>query len=338
MLTTKISRELDINVPLVEIFKFPTLRALSNYVNNADKIWNTAKEHNLVLLKKVAPKAAHFFLIHDGSGEAKAYVEFCQYLDNGLNSWGIEMDKENSTYTPRNLTLDEIASQYIKKIQQVQPKGPYFIGGWSMGGTIAFEIARQLEQRTEEIQFLAIIDSDPPPTTPPDRGLANAATNFNLESELKWIQEYLPEINSPLNSHKITGLNYLWSVAADFLETNHFDRKFLENLIPDNMLRIIPNRDKISVKELIDYLNVIRTLTRARSLYVSTGKVNTPIYYFGATQSKEIKKKQWNNYCKKPMKIYKIKGDHFSIFKKPAVVEFAGIFNHVIKGVRNSST
>jgi thioesterase domain-containing protein len=54
-----------------------------------------------------------------------------------------------------------MAALYIEEIRRVQPAGPYRLGGWSLGGVIAFEMARQLAAAGEEVALLALLDSSP---------------------------------------------------------------------------------------------------------------------------------------------------------------------------------
>jgi amino acid adenylation domain-containing protein len=56
-------------------------------------------------------------------------------------------------------SIEEMATKYIQEMQCFQSRGPYFLAGHSMGGTIAFEMAQQLEQKGEEVAFLALLDT-----------------------------------------------------------------------------------------------------------------------------------------------------------------------------------
>jgi thioesterase domain-containing protein len=56
-------------------------------------------------------------------------------------------------------SVEEAAGFYIREIRTIQPRGPYFIGGASFGGLVAFEMARQLREQGEEIGLLALIDA-----------------------------------------------------------------------------------------------------------------------------------------------------------------------------------
>jgi len=116
-----------------------------------------AADENLMLLRPSVSSRHHLFLVHDGSGEVEGYVGFCQHLTSkaDFNCWGIRATLiENNNYSPRDITIEELAKDYIEKIKKVQPKGPYYIAGWSLGGTIAFEMTLQLEKTGEKVSFL----------------------------------------------------------------------------------------------------------------------------------------------------------------------------------------
>ncbi|MCL4674760.1 MAG: polyketide synthase, partial [Pararhodobacter sp.] len=58
--------------------------------------------------------------------------------------------------------LDEAARDYLAEVRQVQPKGPYLLGGFSGGGLTALEMARQLRADGEEVRLLALLDTPVP--------------------------------------------------------------------------------------------------------------------------------------------------------------------------------
>src|SRR5204862_544143 len=59
---------------------------------------------------------------------------------------------------PRSATLELLAAQYLDEVRGVQPRGPYHLGGYSFGGTVAFEMARQLHTRGEAVGELVVLD------------------------------------------------------------------------------------------------------------------------------------------------------------------------------------
>jgi thioesterase domain-containing protein len=71
----------------------------------------------------------------------------------GLQPLGL--DGEQSPFT----RIEEMAAHYIEALRQVQPSGPYFLGGWSFGGLVAFEMAQQLLRAGHQVALLAIFDT-----------------------------------------------------------------------------------------------------------------------------------------------------------------------------------
>jgi len=328
IMASQIHRHLHIRVPLIEIFKAPTIKQLAEYLGVAatETPILPAKDKNLVLLGKSQNKAGHFFFIHDGSGEVEGYIEFCHLIDNGFNWWGVRAD-DLENFTPRNRTIEELAHTYIETIKRVQPEGPYFIGGWSLGGTIAFEMVRQLEQRKEKISFLALIDSPSP-----DQCSMQQVPKFTLESEKSFIKKYFSNREIEEKIENINQIDQLWPLLVDYLESQQFDPGIIKKVIVEYEAYIVPGYSGLGIGQLIKYLNRGRTFHHARALYAPTGKIDSTVHYLAARQSKKISKDHWNRHCRKGMVHTQVPGDHYSIFKKPYVVEFAEIFDHLLKG------
>ncbi|HVS01048.1 MAG TPA: thioesterase domain-containing protein, partial [Thermoanaerobaculia bacterium] len=78
--------------------------------------------------------------------------------------------------------IEDMAALYTAALREVQPAGPYRIGGWSMGALVAFEMARQIQEAGEEVELLALLDPSTPghgpvsPDAAPD--LAALAAGF----------------------------------------------------------------------------------------------------------------------------------------------------------------
>ncbi|MCP5104690.1 MAG: hypothetical protein GY950_15000, partial [bacterium] len=310
---SRIRREFNAVVPLIEVFKEPTIESLAQYVGAAGKGIPAVPDDQVVLLKPGSGNDPNLFLVHDGSGEVEGYMEFCESLALPFNCWGLQADPlENMA--PRNCTVEEMAQRYIEKIRGIQPHGPYWIVGWSLGGTIAFEMAVQLEEMGVETGFLGLIDS-PGPSVVSGEGTGE----FTLESESDWLWEYLPGNEIKEKVKKAADINEIWPIIVSHLEENNFSVESVKRLIPDDLTRIIPHYDRSGIRELISYLNIGRTLTNARALYIPANKIHTTLHYFKAGESPVIFQDSWNDYCLKPIKPYEIPGDHFSLLKKSEV-------------------
>src|SRR5262249_55453963 len=60
---------------------------------------------------------------------------------------------------PMFTAIESMAAHYVEELRAVQPEGPYLLGGWSMGGVVAFEMAQQLQRLEQEVKLLALVDS-----------------------------------------------------------------------------------------------------------------------------------------------------------------------------------
>ena len=98
------------------------------------------------------------FLVHPIGGNVLCYVQLSKHLPPeqplyGLQASGIEPGSEASQ------SISKMARSYVEAIRRIQPHGPYHIGGWSLGGVIAFEMACQLEAQGLEAGSVLLLDS-----------------------------------------------------------------------------------------------------------------------------------------------------------------------------------
>jgi len=101
------------------------------------------------------------FLVHPAGGHVFPYVHLAKCLGfdqpcYGLQAKGLEQGQEPHT------RIEDMATHYINALRTVQSAGPYHLGGWSMGGVIAFEMAQQLHAQGQEVDFLALLDARVP--------------------------------------------------------------------------------------------------------------------------------------------------------------------------------
>lgn len=130
----------------------------------------------LVLLKDGEPGRRPVFLIHPVGGSVYCYRELVRGLVTqrpiyAIQSPGLEGESEPLSQ------VSAMAAHYLRMIRQVQPVGPYSLGGWSLGGLIGLEIAQQLHGEGESAR-LAMIDTffPEPPLAP--RSDAEYAVNY----------------------------------------------------------------------------------------------------------------------------------------------------------------
>ncbi len=324
IMQARIESQFKIKIPLTEIFNAPTIRQLARYVERSGRADPVPRDKNLVLLKKSgAAPAKHLFFIHDGTGETDRYTGLCDFLDSEAYFWGIRADRLED-YAPRKITIQDVARQYIRTIKKVQPRGPYHISGYCIGGTIAFEMVRQLEQSGEDIAFFSIIDSPLAEKDP-----SGEVAEFTLESELKWVRDFLPDEATRERFQKLTRMDRIWASIAEYIDETRYRSEDIIPLIPRAVTEALPNFRQLSAKQLIYYFNVLRTFVNAREYYLPHGKVKAPIHYFGAARSNSGYEDSWRQYFSR-INSYRVEGSHYSIFTMPELVEFSRKFGEVL--------
>ncbi|MEP1076598.1 amino acid adenylation domain-containing protein [Leptolyngbya sp. PL-A3] len=101
------------------------------------------------------------FCIHPIFGMVLPYMELAHHLGGDRNLYGLQPLGLDGKHPPIN-QIEAMARYYIQAIQTIQPHGPYYLGGWSFGGLVAFEMAQQLTQAGESVALLAIFDTAAP--------------------------------------------------------------------------------------------------------------------------------------------------------------------------------
>jgi thioesterase domain-containing protein len=80
------------------------------------------------------------------------------YLDRDQPVYGLQAQGIDGTRQPFT-HIEDMAAHYIEEIREVEPHGPYYLAGDTLGGLITFEIARQLISRSEDVGLLAMFDT-----------------------------------------------------------------------------------------------------------------------------------------------------------------------------------
>ncbi len=162
----QIHKSFGINLPLATLFQSGTVEALASIISEEQKLAAVTHQKkryaswsSLVPIQPRGDKPP-FFCIHAMGGNVLSYYELSRHLgDNqpfyGLQSQGLDGQAPCTV-------LEEMASHYLKEIQTVQPKGPYFLGGHSFGGLVAYEIAQQLYKQGEQVELLVLLDTPVP--------------------------------------------------------------------------------------------------------------------------------------------------------------------------------
>ena len=152
-LLTQIEKTFKKNIPLATFLDAPTVAGLAGVISQ-----ESSRSDSLLFAIRTTGSKPPLFLINAMGTGMLAYKLLAKYLDPDRPVYGIRAIGMDDSRIPQN-RIEQMAQSYIKEMRSVQPEGPYFVAGVCTGGTIAFEIASQLNSQGLSVAFLGLIDS-----------------------------------------------------------------------------------------------------------------------------------------------------------------------------------
>ena len=152
-LITELNKEHHIKLSLSQLFENSTPRSLAKVLKTSPD----GELHLPIIPIRTSGSKTPLFLIHPVGGLGFPYFSL-RYSINDREVYAINNPKFGSKID-NFLTIEEMAASYIKIMTNIQPRGPYIIGGWSFGGVVAIEMAKQLTSIGAEIQKVILIDT-----------------------------------------------------------------------------------------------------------------------------------------------------------------------------------
>jgi amino acid adenylation domain-containing protein len=168
-LVTAISQQLNIDIDVSTLMQAPSVRELAKTMK--DKRSNFASKY-LVDIKTTGNKIPVFCVAGIGGG-SHWFRDFANELSNEQPFYCLEF-----LGLPDGIvrgSVEQVATEFIKAIRDMQPVGPYIIGGFSDGGCVSLEIAQQLKKQGEQIEMFFLIDAYGPNI---ERGFFSGVKNY----------------------------------------------------------------------------------------------------------------------------------------------------------------
>jgi thioesterase domain-containing protein/acyl carrier protein len=164
----KIRDRYGLQLPLATMFDRPTVAKLSELVRagapsdaparvTPASAGETAGWSPLVTMR-TGGAGTPFYCVHGMFGNVMVFKDLAKALSTdrpfvAIQQHGLDGVTESLT------TIEAMASAYIAEIRKMQPAGPYYVGGYSVGGAIEFEMAHQLRQAGEHVGALVMLDT-----------------------------------------------------------------------------------------------------------------------------------------------------------------------------------
>jgi amino acid adenylation domain-containing protein len=306
----KLEKETSIRLPLTALFEAPTVKKLSRYVELKG---NNSSWKSLVPIKPGDNKRP-LYIVHGAGLNVLIFHSIAKNLDKEQSVFGLQARGLNGIDDPFD-NMEKIASYYIAEILDENPHGPYNLAGYSFGGVVAFEMAKQLKAMGKTVNLLGIFDTSVDASQRPKTFLKKSAR------KLKDAYVYVR-----------FNLQLLWKEPVQTIKYRFVNRKhkMMRMLSKFHMIRELSGQEKylkhsarINRKhdtayrnyELTPYSGTIDLFRVSHRMY----HVDDP-EYFG-----------WKSLALGGMKVHDVPGDHSTFLLSPNVEKFAAILMETLR-------
>ncbi|MFF2905935.1 alpha/beta fold hydrolase, partial [Bacillus velezensis] len=155
-LMSRIREAMGAELSIGTLFEAPTVASLAERLESG----TGTSALDVLLPLRTAGEETPLFCVHPAGGLSWCYAGLMSSLEADYPIYGLQA-RGIGKKEPLPQSLDDMAADYIEKIRTVQPKGPYRLLGWSLGGNVIQAMATQLQSRGEEVSLLVMLDAYP---------------------------------------------------------------------------------------------------------------------------------------------------------------------------------
>jgi thioesterase domain-containing protein len=303
-LTAAIENRFGRRLPVANLFSARTVADLATELSMA----GSKGESTLVALVRTGTQRP-FFCVHPVGGTALCYEPLARALGPDQPFYGLQA-REVEPGNEAQQTIEAMAEHYLEAMREVQPNGPYQLGGWSFGGLVAFEMARRLSAEGQEVTALVLLDTVVPwgAWTP----MGEHEIVLSIASELKL----------PITAEQLQPLE----AAA----------------IPARMGEVIEEAGLASRgrgEHLIRrYMTTFKAASLASERYAA-GPLHGSLTLLRAADAGGTSEADfdWGRVCAKPITVYTVPGRHDDMVRPPHVEELARVLRSVLDAAGGAS-
>lgn len=150
------------NLPLSTIFEARTVERLARRIEASAR----SSPGDWSPLVPVQPRGSRppIFCVHANGGQIFFYEKLAHHLGNDQPLIAVQAPSFRDRQVSRR--FEDLAERYVRAILEYQPRGPYYLGGYSLGGGVAYEMAQQLRRAGHTVALLVVIDQRRPNLDP----------------------------------------------------------------------------------------------------------------------------------------------------------------------------
>lgn len=296
-----IKKEFSVELPIETLFEQGTIEELAMILRKENT--NIKNKALLAFNPKIEHSQKPVFLVHPLSGSSICYGPFADLV--GHSVYGLQQ-LGNSDIPSLNIgTIEELAEYYLKCIEAFSVEEA-FLGGWSMGGIIAFEMTRQLEKRGSSVNKLILFDSAAPVTHQADLDM-NAILKLCLEEAAA---QYGANIDLDMEQIRVSEPREVYQMVLSALKSGGV---------------ISYDAEAEELKELVH----VCTKNIAMLNMYKGGKIKTDIILLhphNSTQKEDLKHQHdpyfgWDKFTDGSIRLIEVNGSHMTMMFEPYIKE-----------------
>ena len=291
-------KSLDRKIPLALLFQEATVERLARTLQQ-----QTGPEISETLVElQPGDTGQPLFLVHPVGGNVFCYTQLVRHLGPSRTVYAFQAQGLDGKTVPHE-QIEKMATQYLEAMLKVQPEGPYFLGGWSMGGAVAFEMAQQLRLTGQRVGMLALLDS-----------YADISRDGRSKDDLMLLKKFaldlgiaLDRLNLPLDSLRALGQDELLARLLEHASTAE---------IVDSTF---------GAQEFQSLFQVFKSNYRAIESYLPRTYPDRIQLFIAGDKAASAVEDQTNGWSKlgAAVETHVIPGDHYTILQNPNVEKLA---------------
>ncbi len=308
-MASRLRKVLGKPIAVRDLFVEPTI---AGFARTLDGQARPGGHSNLVPIRRTGSQRP-LYLVHPLGGEVQYARDLAPVLDPQVPVYGLAASGLVAGEAPL-ADVPTIAARYLTAIRQTQPQGPYRIAGWSAGGLIAYEMARQLQAGGEVVEFLGIIDASARPDPVPTQSI----------SEAQFLMAWLPEQIDPGLMRQLTAL------------AEHSDIDAMLALCITH--RLLPEElpHDIDAALLRTHLEVAYRMRQAIGAYVSPSSPLKVSLFTASEQRRSDPTLGWRALLADQVSVTPLPGTHNTLVKAPHVAKLGEAISQALKTAAES--
>jgi amino acid adenylation domain-containing protein len=311
-LMARLQQQFGQDIPLAALFRGATVAHLAELIGR-----NTPPPPRSPLVP-IQPNGSNrpFFCVHAIGGEVLSFYHLARQLGDDQPFYGLQAPRLHEMGNEPE-TIAGSAAEYLRAVREVQPEGPYLLGGYSYGAVVAYEMAQQLEEAGERVALVAVLDTSAPS-----------------------IMQQMPEDDQV---ELLQGL--AWSTARQYEKYLTLSADELRRRNPEERLQYFIAQmqeaglapGEIEIRMLRSFLAGHRSRQHAAREYRPRGTARVPITLFRCAEADaemleamrraglptDDRAKGWGAYTEGPVEVLEVPGHHNRMCEEPYVVGLA---------------